>query len=393
VSVTYLGAAGQALDPDRLIARAEAAVGASDWGEPPFRDALEILCRSAVDEARLEGPRLAALTDKLQTRLIHRLQLMRDRRAYPEIPRQEIKRPLIVTGLPRGGTTILHAVLSKDPAARSPLNWEATEPSPPPRAEHFHDDPRFLAAKAAMAKIDPALLAVHTMGADLPEECLMLMEMAFRSVNLTMAAYLPSYMRWILDEADMRPAYDFHRQVLQHLQAFAPKDHWALKSPVHINWLGTLLAAYPDARMVIVHRDPAKVLPSVASMLSLVRGRNGPVDPHVIGKEVFDEWSVATERLMAFRANRPRPDQFFDVHFTDFNRAPMEVIGAIYTHFGMRLTDEARAAMTAFLDDNRPGKHGGHTYTAEEFGLSTGPIRDRFAAYIETYGVATPTSP
>lgn len=379
-------AAGAALDPDRLIAGAEAAVGASDWGTPPFRDALEMLCRAAKDD-RLEERRLAALRSKIETRLIHRLQMMRDRRTYPQIAAQKIAPPLIVTGLPRGGTTILHAVLSRDPRARSPLNWEVAEPSPPPRAEHFHDDPRFLAAKARMAKIDPALLAMHTMAADLPEECLALFEMAFRSVNMTTTGYLPTYMRWLLDEADMGPAYDFHRQALQHLQAFAPKPFWALKSPMHINWFEALFATYPDARIVVVHRDPAQVLPSVASLLTFVRSTLGPVDPADAGREVFDEWSTATGRLIAYRARHPRLDQFIDVHHVDFLRDPMAVIGSIYGKFGIEMTDEARAAMSGFLADNPSGKHGGHRYSAEEFGLSKAAVHARFRPYIETYGV------
>jgi hypothetical protein len=376
--------AAEALDPDRLIAEAEAVVDSSDWGEPPFRDALEILCRSAVDE--LNAPQMLALKDKIEPRLVQRLQMMRDRRTYPEIARQEIRDPLVVTGLPRAGTTVLHAVLSRDPRVRSPLKWEVAAPSPPPQAD-FRDDPRFLASEAAMAKIDPALLAMHTMAADLPEEDQMLFEWAGRSHNLCVRGYLPDYMRWLLNEADMRPAYEFHRQALQHMQAFAPRTFWSLKTPLHMHWLDELFATYPEARIIVMHRDPAQVLPSLSSLTYYGRASLAPADPHAIGRELFDEFSLATDRLMAFRDRGAHSDRFIDVNHVDFVRAPMEVIQRVYDKFGIDLTDEARSAMSSFMADNRSGRHGKHSYTLEEFGLSKGAIRERFRRYIETYTV------
>jgi len=374
------------LDADELITDAENAASSSDWGETPVRDALEMLCRSARDD-RLEEPRVRALKSKVEQRLVQRLQVAKDRRAYPEIAQQEIKAPLVVTGLPRGGTTILHGVLSRDPWVRSPLRWELDEPSPPPRAEHMHDDPRLLAARERIAKVDPALMALHTMAADLPEEDQMIFELVARSHNLGVFGTMPTYLEWLVFEADMRPAYEFHRQVLQHYQAFAPKAYWVLKTPLHLHWLDDLFATYPDARVVVAHRDPAQTVPSHADYTTWYRSRLGPVDPFDAGRELFQEWGAAVDRLVDYRARHPRPDQFIDVNHVDFHRAPMAVIEAIYDKFAIELTDEARSAMAAFMDDNRTGKHGGHTYTAEAAGLSKAQIRERFKRYIETYDV------
>lgn len=376
----------EVLDPCRLIAEAEAAVGSADWGEPRFRDALQILCGMAADHG-LAVRRALVLKDRIAMRLAQRLEMIRDRRAYPEIAQQVIKAPLIVTGMARAGTTVIHAILSKDPRALSPMNWEVAAPSPPPRAD-YQDDPRFLAAKERMAKIDPELLAMHTMGADLPEEDNMLFEWAFRSQNLCVPGHIPAYMRWVQDEADMGPAYEFHRQALQQFQAFAPRDFWTLKSPLHMHWLDKLFATYPDARLVVMHRDPAQIVPSLASLTHWGRLRNGPADPRDAGWEVMDEYAKGGDKLVAFRAaHRELADRFIDIRHVDFVRAPMATIEKIYDKFGIDLPEEARTPMAAFIADNQTGRHGGHTYTIDEFGLTKAQVRERFKLYIEAYDV------
>src|SRR6202011_2501091 len=110
--------------------------------------------------------------------------------------------------------------------------------------------------------------------ADLPDECNAFTTMAFCSTNFGARTHLPTYMNWLLHEADMRPAYAFHRQFLQHLQAFAPRDFWVLKSPPNLYWLNTMLETYPDARVVMTHRDPAELMPSIASLIAWIRARS-----------------------------------------------------------------------------------------------------------------------
>lgn len=375
------------LDPDRLIRAAEVEAGSCAWGATEFRSALDMLCRSAVDEAALGDAVLAGFAANIHRLLVKRLRLGQDREAHPEIARQEIVAPLVVTGLPRSGTTILHALLAQDPRARSPLKWEVDEPSPPPRAGHFHDDPRIARAAAAIAKLDPEFLAMHTVAADLPEECNTIMTMAFRSPNFNASARLPSYIRWLIHEADMAPAYAFHREFLQHLQAFAPRPFWVLKAPPHLYWLDALLDAYPDARIVVTHRDPAEVLPSNASLIAYLRGKAGTPDPKEVGQEQIDQWGAALDRAMAMRAGGRAPARFVDTRYTDFIRAPMDVVRRVYGHFDMPLTDAAEAAMTAFLADNRKGKHGKHVYAADEFGMSADALHRRFHHYTQAHDV------
>jgi len=366
--------------------KCEAAAGLDDWGDPRGLEALERICDSARRTAPPEAS-LVQLDGRVMTAGVRRLQMVADRKRYPQIARQRIEGPLIVVGLPRSGTTILHALLAQDPASRSPLLWEVSRPSPPPRAESFRTDPRIDLAKAEVERMDPQFRAMHAIGAELPEECNVIMSSSFMSLSFWAAAGLSHYVDWIMNEADVSFAYDVHREMLQHLQAFNPRARWTLKSPPHLLWMDRLLEAYPDARIVMTHRDPAVTLASNASLIANRRGGSAYVDLKAVGREQLDIWGEGLRRTMRYRQTGGREAQFCDSHYVDFMRDPIGAVARIYDHFGIELTAEAEAAMRAFLDSNQKDKHGKHHYTAEQFGLDPATLRRELAEYIDTYRI------
>ena len=381
--------AAAVLQPERLCRSAEAATGFGEWGEPAFLDGLERLCRSAVDEAKLDDARLASVKARIHDNLVRRLTLYADRARYPEIARQEIVAPLVVTGLPRSGTTILHALLAQDPAVRSPQMWELNVISPPPRAESYHTDPRIAIGEAQIDALPAQFKAMHAMGATLPEECNNIWTMAFRSHNFSAVANVPGYMEWLLHEADMAPAMAIHRHMLQHLQAFAPGSRWVLKAPPYLFWPNELFTAYPDAMVVVTHRDPTEVVPSNASLVGFLNGSVTDAQRAELGSAQLETWATGADRMMAFREGPGAGRQIVDVRYRDFLKDQIGFVAGIYEAFGLEFTDAARAAMAAFIADNKQGKHGSHSYSAEQFGLDDDRVRQRFAAYIERYDIAS----
>jgi sulfotransferase family protein len=370
----------------------ERETGLSDWGDTPYEIALQKLCDTAAAEPRLQGPAGEAFAHMLKGAMAKRLKLYDDRKHYPEIPRQEITAPLVVTGLPRSGTTILHALLAQDPAARSPMTWEVAQPSPPPRGDTFNTDPRIAATEAFLSGLDPTFRAMHKVGATLPEECNAFTTMAFLSPNFAATNPLRPYAQWLFREADVRPAYALHRQTLQHFQAFAPREFWILKSPPHLFWLDVLFETYPDARVVVTHRDPTQILPSNASLIAyLLEQSSGPVDKALVGREQTDDWRLAVKRAMAFRENSDMEDRFIDVQYSRLIDEPIAVVESIYRHFGMELSKRARECMQSFMQANEQGKHGIHHYSAEEFGMSQASIHADFKDYIEQYEIPITT--
>jgi len=371
-----------------LLGNTEAATGLSDWGGLEFIEGLTVVRGSVVKESQTGKAGLEAFDDMATSILVKRLKVIDDRTRHPEISREEIRSPLIVVGLPRTGTTILHALLAQASNARSPLDWEIDEPSPPPRQASYNSDPRIARRKAVVDVIGPAMRTYHIMDAQLPDECDVLLQYAFQTFRLNANFYTPRYMEWLL-QTDTSPGYDFHRQMLQHLGAFTDDKQWVLKSPTHIFWLDRLLATYPDARIVFTHRDPADVVPSTASFYCFVRRNAGSVaEPRRVGREQLDLWSAGIRRAMQYRSENPhREKQFFDVHYREMNSDPVAVVREIYRHFGMPFYDVTEQAMQRFMAENQQGKHGTHKYSLEQFGLDKASLDEEFGEYLQAYNI------
>lgn len=120
------------LHASRMLATARRRTGLDDFGDPSFREPLERLLDSLEREARLNLVGRIAAREDLTGMLVNRLKLERDRKQHPAIASEVIRRPLVITGLPRSGSTFLHGLLAQDPASRVPLHWELRFPSPPP---------------------------------------------------------------------------------------------------------------------------------------------------------------------------------------------------------------------------------------------------------------------
>jgi hypothetical protein len=158
---------------------------------------------------------------------------------------------------------------------------------------------------------------------------------------------------------------------------------------MHMWALEHLIERYPDACVVQTHRDPVKVATSFASLATLVRSMSSPaVDPVEVAADWTPRLAGALEHAMSVRdAGAIAPERVFDMHFGDLLADPMGVVEKIYGQFEFELSGRAADRMRAFLADNPQGKHGGHHYAPEEYGLDPAAEHERFAAYIERYAI------
>jgi hypothetical protein len=377
-----------ALDVDQLLEQASKQTGLTDVGDLPFREGLQAQLWSLEHESGHPPERLADLTGGPVGLLVKRLRLVEDRKRHPEIAAEKVVAPIVVLGLPRTGSSHLHALLGARSGVRTPLQWEMTDPSPPPSRDTFASDPRIAKAQAAMDAAPNAaeLMKFHPMGATRPEQCSGLIDWSFVNAAATAAQRMPSYFEWFLN-ADLGPAYEHHRRMLQHLQWRVP-GQWVLKWPKHVFGLDALLATYPDARIVWTHRDPVKVVPSVVDFVSAYRRLSSPIyDPMRFGAEWSSLEEVGLQRAVAARDRINDESRFYDLHYNDLMADPVGAVTAVYEHFGIEVTDEHRRQVAAFQDDNPQNKHGVHRYTPEQYGLSADRLRERFGFYIERYGV------
>jgi hypothetical protein len=379
------------LDPDALMRTACANRGLDDFGDPSFRAPLRLLFEAYEHDAHLTPfGRMGVRRDVLRL-LENRLAVEDALKRNPEIGKGEIRAPLFVLGLPRTGTSILHELLAQDPANRTPLTWETNVLFPPPERATFDTDPRIALAEQHYAGLDrilPEFKQIHRMGARLPQECVALVSHEFASLVFHTSHDVARYQRW-LDGADITWAYHSHRRYLQYLQWKAPAERWVLKSPGHLWWPEAVLAVYPDAKIVQTHRDPLRVVSSLAHLVAVLRSiGTDRVDRHAIGADWAERLALGLNRTLAFRrAGRVPDERVFDIQFGEFVGREIPTIRRMYDHFGMELSAEAEARMQRYLAANPKDGKGAHRYVLKDAGLEPAAERKRFADYQEYFRV------
>ena len=379
------------LDPDKIVRAASRAAKSDQLGDRHFFEALPIFFDAIEREADLSWLGRVMCRQSLQGFLQNRFSVLRHRAAHPELAGAPIDRPVFVVGFPRTGTTILHNLLAQDPANRAPLAWEVQFPDPPPESATFETDPRIRKARTRFGHMDtmaPSLASIHEVGAELPQECVPILAQTMLGPQLHMIFNVPSYQAWV-DRQNHAPAYRYHRHFLEHLQSRHMRDRWVLKSPVHLRWLDALLTEYPDARIIFTHRDPARTVPSLASLFYVIRGMASDfVDPIALGQQQMHWWADSLDLATAARKKHSdKSEQFVDIQFEEVVADPVGALGRAYERFRIPWSSDVEQRMRSFLANNPRGKHGSHRYEIEDFGMTLDQIRERFEGYCSAYDI------
>ena len=377
------------MNTNDIIAKASAATGLSDLGDPSVLEGLEILVRASNEEANLSEAGAPRWEANLVSILSNRLRIVDYLKQHPELLERPIERPMFVFGLPRTGTTLTINLLSADPMRRCLLRWESLNSVPPAAAGALHSDPRCIAEQKRLemaVKFAPQIAAAHYEDADSPSECQFAMAPSFCAQLFDSNLHVPSYNDWFLHRTSYLPAFRFHKQLLQLLQA-GNGGRWTLKNPWHPLFLNDLITVYPDAQLVMTHRDPAEVVGSACSLIRLVRPMfSDRVDPRQIAAQLIDTFDHMIARQNAFR-DRHGEESIYDIQYAGQLRDPVGEIRKLYAHFGEPFTSEAEAAMVQLLARNPQGKHGKHVYSLEEFGLTAEGVRKHFHDYCERFAI------
>ncbi|MFL6123473.1 sulfotransferase family protein [Actinophytocola sp.] len=373
----------QPLDVDGLLAAAREKTGLTDFGDEWFVEPLRVLVGALTTEARLSELGLALTHRRLVALLADRLRLRRLHREHPEVLAEDVTVAAEICGLPRTGSTLLHRLLASSPHVTSTLSWETSYPIPFPgegpdaatRKRHARDRARLF------LEMTPEFGDIHTIEWDGPEEDVILMDRTFTSMSFDSFYQVPTYGLW-LRKVDQGPAYRELREWLQVLQWQNPARRgrpWVLKSPHHLTAVETVLDTFPGCRIVMTHRSPVKAVPSYASMTSAICHQySDEVDRVAIGRYWRDRFVTTLREFQAVRARRP--DRFVDVRFADVVADPIATASRVMAELGLPAEPDAFAA---YLARNREQRHGSHTYTAADFGLSEKELARDFAFYEE----------
>ena len=373
------------LTPEGILEKARQASG-FELRDPMFLEGLERLVHGLETHARLSTFGRLAARGTVQRSADSRSRVERALSEHPGIEDEQVRAPVFIVGMPRSGTTILHALLHLDRDHRAPLSWECLLPHPAPRPEDHEENERIETVRKEFDQIFrlvPDFRRKHYMTADSPQECIGITALNFTSFQYVAMAWLPEYLDWFA-KADQVQNLRWHRRFLQFLQSGGvPSRRWLMKSPVHLMRLRPLFEVYPDARVIVTHRHPVDVVPSVGSLISSMRSfYSDHEDTPRTAREQLLTWADYFARFLHDRRELDREEQMVDVFFDDFVKDQMSVVDAIYARFGWNLRPEDRRRMERFLQQERRGKHGVHEYSLDQMGTTRAEIEREYAHYL-----------
>ncbi len=370
------------LDPEALVREATASTGGlTDFGDfdGDWHARFLALIRELESTGELHALGRLLTRQEILRGLRTRLLLAHARSESPGIAKEAIEAPLVITGPPRSGTSILFELLALDPNARAPLAWEVIHPVP--------FDGATAEARRAMAEceqefwadVQPEFATIHELRADLPVEC----------VTLTLPSFTGGHWGMIANLPDLVPDYpatmDYHRALLQTLQHGGPPRNWVLKTPLYIVFIDLLFATYPDAWVIHTHRDPLKTEPSALSTLATVRWeRSDDVElPESTGAGMGDMMIVLAKRREAGEL----PDRIVDSHFADLMADPAAAVERLYGQMNRPFLGEHADAIRRYIAEKPKGKFGRHKYSPEEWGFDPAALREKMRPYTDYYGI------
>ena len=391
VTATAVGAApGRFEDCFEWLHQAAAReTGLRDFGASDYHEGLQVLLR-AMDMDSSFSPTgreltLMHLASVLKARL-HSEEGWRKNPGY----RAVTIRPLVITGIPRSGTSALHKLLALDPQFQGLQRWLARAPMVRPPTGDWERYPEFQVCKAeteSFNKESPQFVSAHEEAAHVVDECMEVLQQSFVSNMFASRFPTPTYTEWLMKGSE-RSSYRRYADVLRLIGLADSDKRWLLKNPGHTWHPDLLFEVFPDALVVQTHRDPAAAISSLCSVLNMLHGvtvGRENARPERLGAVEVSKWRMAMERTMAFRARFP--ERFHDVDFREFHADPLRVVAGIYGHFGMELSAAVAARMRLWLEQQPPAQKTGHRYTPETFGLTAQGIRAELADYVQTHAL------
>lgn len=380
--------------PEYLLDKARTFCNLTDFGGGDFEEPFRILTRSLDQGIRLHFTGRVLAQRELLRCLANRLRIAEYCRRNPGTENVVVPDPIVITGLPRSGTTFLHRILAQDSRTRTLRAWELFAPVPPGWGDRDAPDPRLSNLRQSMEWRRRLLWSssglsigrsIHHLEADDPEECWPLLQNSFRCRIFGLHGVGEEYTLW-LHKQDLTDAYRYYRRQLQILTASEPAGRLVVKYPGHLGCLDELFRVFPNARILWLHRDPVDVVPSACSLGMLARSlRTNATNPEKLGPRVMDGLLLLVRKGMEAR-QRHRPEHFLDVDYRNLIGNPIGTTQRIYEFLDWQTDREWEDSLTCYLARDRESRKGlRHQYGAEAFGLNAGAIRAAFRSYTERF--------
>ena len=377
------------LDIGHLLNRARAKSGLTDLGDEWILDPLSVLIDSINKEAELHALGKIIQARRIEDALVAHLRVRDYLARQPEALETQIDRVIVIAGLQRTGTTTLQRLIASHERVRAMRAWEAMNPVPILRTA---DEDRVMRIKHAqraerMLKIlSPDFFAVHPVEYDAPEEDVLLLDHCFMSTSWEALLHVPSYAKW-LESQDHARAYAYLRDLLKVMLPGRGETHWVIKSPHHAEYLDLILKLFPEALVVMTHRDPLVATPSFFSMVAHGRGLSSDaVNPQALASHWLAKIERLMRRSMAVRQGA-NADRFIDVSYYDLLKDPMHELERVYAQAGLDFDNNARNTAEATAKANTQYRYGRHRYALSPFGLTRDDLEHRLGFYRRAFAI------
>lgn len=372
------------LNSEALLAAAAERTGLDGWGDDGFRDRLDVLTGSLREETGLSDVGVAVVFEQLVGNLVNRLRFEALIAEHPEIEDVEIKRPIIICGLPRTGTTHLHNLIAADPNLRYLPYWESLEPFPGPGEDESARRDRCSTGLDLVDTSMPEFKRMHDMTVDHAHEEIQLLANDISGMLFETTYHIPTFAAHYKAH-DQGSSYAHLKRQLQAMQWLRGGTRWVLKSPQHLEQFPTLYATFPDATFVVTHRDPVEVTRSMLTMIVYAsRMACAQPDPAKIARNWFDRADDLFSGCLRDRDVLP-VGQSIDVRFTDFMADEQGTLSAIYDLADQPYGDDVRVAMAAFTAAHPRGRYGEVIYDLADVGLDPAEVAERLSAYRDRF--------
>ena len=382
------------MSDDAVLSAAMAETGLSDFGPDDFRERLHVWMRSLDEDGGLNDLGRAGSFGMSVRYAANRLRLEDLLKRQPEIQDVIIDRPICIAGLPRSGTTHLVNILAHHPDLRSMQLWESMEPVPKPGEENWEisdNNPRYKRCIDTWQILTVVLKywsAMHEMEPNHVHEEVELQCIDFSSYMIEWQGRVPRWQQHYFDR-DQAPHYRYAKKVLQAMTWYQGPNRWVMKSPPNMENLIPLFDTYPDATVVITHRDPVAVIQSTVTMMAYWdRIRRNEHDMGALA----DQWIYRIEKLLqaCVRDRDKVPDkQVIDVMFHEYMADQRSTVDHVLARAKLPITAAAEQAIENYLQEKPRGKLGRVIYDLKgHFGVDVAALRRRFQFYYDRFPVA-----
>jgi hypothetical protein len=382
------------LDETSLLTEARKNTGLDDFGDDNWLEHFRVLIAAIENEAKLNFTGRILTRSDLLIYLEARLEITDCYKRNPEIENEVVAEPVFIVGSGRSGTTIFHEALSQDDQFRVVKRWEAMFPCPPPEEETYLTDPRIEKAHRLITlpeRIAPEWKRMHAQAGDLPVECIEFLYLTFLSEVYYCAFQIPSYVDYFRKQ-DIAETFGWHKRILKLLQWKYKKPHWLLKGPTHMPVLPQLLEAYPDAKLIFMHRDQVTTTDSVVNVQGTIYWwrTDDPWSGGMLDDVMMVEGRVKMwDRIIGWMEDGTIPKgQYTNVIYQDFCTDPMAAIREAYREIGLPMSEAAGERIKTYLDNKPKGVFGKHEYkTGGGEAGTAAEERNALRRYQEYFGV------